>query len=94
MKRKFHKGTTMWIYATWLDQEGNPLLGIGDHEITIKDPTGTDQPATINVTEAGGGRYYFRFDIPIDAVAGEWYIKWKIYYAGNVGIEEFRFEVE
>jgi len=94
MSRKHERGSTIWIYATWKDKDGNLISGIGSHVITVTDPTGADKTGTLTVVEVGSGVYYFKYLIASDAVIGEWHVKWKVTAGGDIGIEEFRFEVE
>jgi len=96
---KHEKGSTIWIYATWKDKDGNAIEGIINHEITITDPAGTDKTDSVTVTPVGSGVYFFKYTIPAGTaesptIAGEWHVKWKVTYGTDVGIEEYRFEVE
>jgi len=59
MARKHHKGTTIWIDATWLDHLEVAITGLANdkHTVVITDPTGanmmTDELLT---TEATSGQ--------------------------------------
>jgi len=87
------RGSTIRAENTIKDFD-EALIDPDSHIIKLLKPDGTQQGTSYTTpTKTAVGKYYQDMTIPVDGVAGEWSIEWKVTYSAKDSFERIKFKV-
>lgn len=89
-----HRGDSLTVQATFKNESGT-LFDPDAHSIQVYDPSGTAKlvsPVT-NPTQQSTGIYRYTYQIPSDAMYGDWRVEWKATEGEYTDTQPFFFNV-